>query len=79
MPARLSRQAANVAADDEPMDGHDAVIERTNPNRGPTTGGPEIWISGSNFPTGPTPLYAGFGDNFTRAVSGLYYHHWGND
>ena len=73
-----SRQAAIATSDEETMDGHDAVIERTNPNRGPMTGGPEIWISGSNFPQGLTPLYAGFGDNFTRAVGVLYYPHRGN-
>ena len=71
MPYRQSRQALNAASDEEIMDGRDAVIERTNPSRGPKTGGPEIWISGSNFPTGLTPLYARFGDNFARAVGVL--------
>jgi len=52
MPSRQSRQAATAASDEETMGGPDAVIERTNPSRERTTGGLEIWISGSNFPTG---------------------------
>jgi len=51
------------------MDGQGAVIEGTNPGRGPTTGGLEIWIYGSNLPNSPRPVYARFGDNVTRVVS----------
>ena len=58
------------AAFEETMDGRDAVIEETNPGRGPTTGGLNIWIHGSNLPGGSMPpLYARFGDNVTRVVS----------
>jgi hypothetical protein len=67
---RQSRQALNAASDEEPTDGWGTVVERTNPRRGPTTGGPEIWISGSNFPIG-LQVYVRFGDNFARAVSVL--------
>jgi len=66
MPSQQGRQVLNAASDRETADGQEAVIERTNPSRGPTTGGPEIWISGSNFPAGL--LYARFGDNFAHAV-----------
>ena len=61
------------------MDGPDAVIERTNPSRGPTAGGLEIWISGSNFPTGLTAIYARFGYNLTRPVGVLYCPHRGHN
>jgi hypothetical protein len=73
--SRQPRQAFNAATDEEPTDGQGAVIERTNPSRGPTTGGPEIWISGSNFPMGLT-LYARFGVNFARAVGVLSLSLW---
>ena len=56
------------ASNEETTDGWDAVIDRINPSRGPTTGGPEVWILSSNFPTGASPLYARFGDGFARAV-----------
>ena len=57
------------ASIEDPMDGQNAVIEGTNPGRGPTTGGIEIWIYGSNLPNGSTPLYARFGEHVTRVVS----------
>jgi len=75
MPPHQSRQAVTAASNEETMDGHDAVIESTNPSRGPTTGGPEIWILGSNIPTGLPSLYARFGDKFAIAVGVLYYAH----
>ena len=65
MPSCQSRQSTS---DEETLDGRNAVIERTNPSRGPMSGGPEIWISGSNFPTATTPFYARFGDHFALAV-----------
>ena len=58
-------------ANDEPVDGQGVVVERVNPKQGPTTGGPEIWISGSGFPTGLKPLYVRFGGNSARAVGVL--------
>jgi hypothetical protein len=70
MPPRRCRQAVNTASD-ETVDGRDVLVERTNPSRGPTIGGPEIWLSGSNFPTDLGPLYARFGDNFASAVGVL--------
>lgn len=71
MPSQQCRQTVNTASVEETADGRDLVIERINPSRGPTTGGPEIWISGSNFPIGLTSLYVRFGDNFARAVGVL--------
>ena len=71
MSYRQARQTLNAASDEEITDGGDVVVERTNPSRGPTTGGQEIFIQGSNFPTGLTPLFARFGDNFARAVGAL--------
>ena len=71
VPSHQRRQTVNTASVEGTEDGRDLVIERTNPSRGPTTGGPEIWISGSNFPTGLTSLYVRFGDNFARAVGVL--------
>ncbi len=68
MPSCRPHQAANAASDEETADGWGLVIERVYPNRGPTTGGPEICILGSNFPTDQMPLYASFGDNFARVV-----------
>ena len=68
-PSMVSRQSRQDTSDEETsLDGGNAVIERTNPSRGAMSGGPEIWISGSNFPTAKTPLYARFGDNFARVV-----------
>ena len=49
--------------------GKNAVIEGTNPGRGPTIGGIEIWIYGTNLLNGSTPLYARFGENVTCVVS----------
>ena len=71
MSYRQARQTPNAASDGEITDGCDAVVRITSPSRGPTTGGREIWISGSNFPTGLTPLYARFGDNIVPAVGVL--------
>ena len=65
--AMPSHQPA-AAASEGVIDGGDPVLEGINPNRGSTTGGMEIWIEGSNFPTGSLPLYARFGDNSSRAV-----------
>ena len=71
MPSQQSRQTVITSGVEGTADWQDLVIERTNPSRGPTTGGPEIWISGSSFPTGLTSLYVRFGDNFARAVGVL--------
>jgi len=79
MPSRQSRQTVIATSNEETTDGRDTVIERINPSQGPTTGGPEIWISGSNLPTGLTPLYARFGDNFAIAVGVLYHPHLANN
>ena len=51
------------------MDGQNAVIEGTDPSRGPTTGGIEIWIYGTSLPNGPLLLYTRFGENVTCVVS----------
>ena len=59
------------AGDEEAISGGDPVLEGINPNRGPIAGGREIWIEGSNLPTGSTPLYVRFGDNFSRVVGVL--------
>jgi len=67
--SRSTRILFPSATVEETMDGRDAVIEGTNPGRGPTTGGLDIWIYGSNLPDGSRPLYARFGDNVTRVVS----------
>ena len=48
----------------------DPVLSRVNPRRGSTRGGDEIVLIVSNLP--PTMrLYARFGSNFTRTVSGM--------
>ena len=65
-PVGISAPPASV---EDPMDGQNAVIEGTNPGRGPTTGGIEIYIYGTNLPNSSTPLYARFGENVTRVVS----------
>ena len=67
--SRSIRNSLPSATFEETTDGRDAVIEGTNPGRGPTTGGLDIWIYGSNLPDGSTPLYARFGDNVSRVVS----------
>ena len=69
--SRQCLPTVNAAGDAEVVDGRDLVIEKVVPNRGPTTGGPEVCILGSNFPTDQMPLYARFGDNFARAVGML--------
>ena len=68
MPLCRNNLAVSAAGRQETADGLDPVIEKVIPHRGPATGGPEIGIWGSNFPTDHMPLYAGFGDNFARAV-----------
>ena len=68
MPSCRNNLAVSAAGRQENEDGLDPVIEKVIPHRGPATGGPEIGILGSNFPTDHMPLYAGFGDNFARAV-----------
>ena len=65
-PVGISTPPATV---EDPMDGQNAVIEGTNPGRGPTTRGIENWIHGINLSNGSTPLYARFGENVTRVVS----------
>ena len=65
-PVGISALPATV---EDPMDGQDAVIKGTNPGRGPTTGGIEICIYGTNLPNGSTSLYARFGKNVARVVS----------
>ena len=71
IPSCRPHQAVNAASHQEFADGLDLVIEKVIPKQGPTTGGPEICIWGSNFPTDQRPLYARFGDNFARAVGVL--------
>ena len=71
MPSHQCRQTVSTPSGEEITDLRDLVIDGANPSRGPTTGGPEIWISGSNFPTGLMLLYVRFGDNFARAVGVL--------
>ena len=68
MPSHQYHQTVNTPSGEETADGRNLVIESINPSQGPTAGGPEIWISGSNFPTGLIPLYAKFGDNFAYVV-----------
>ena len=68
MPPHQCRQTVNTPSGEETVDGLNLVIERINPCQGPTAGGPEIWISGSNFPTHLMPLYARFGDNCAHVV-----------
>ena len=68
---RLPSPVAVNAARNETADGRNIVIVQANPRRGPMTGGTEIWIWGSDFPTDLMPLYARFGDNFTRVVGVL--------
>ena len=45
----------------------ETLLEEMVPGKGPTTGRVDIVLFGENFPSGP--LYVGFGDNWTRAVS----------
>ena len=71
LPSHQFRQTVNTPSSEGTADWRDLVIDGANPSRGPTTGGPEIWISGSNFPTGLMLLYVRFGDNFARAVGVL--------
>jgi hypothetical protein len=66
-----SRQLANAVSEEGMLDEREPVLQEANPSRGPTTGGLEIWIEGSNFPMSLTPLYARFGDNFARVVGTL--------
>ena len=68
VPSHQCRQTVSTAIVEEAADGWNPVIERINPSQGPTAGRPDIWISGSNFPTGLMPLYVRFGDNFAHAV-----------
>ena len=70
VPSSQYNQAVNTA-NDETAVGEGVVVEKVNPKQGPTVGGPEIWISGSNFPTDPRPLYVRFGVNPARVVSVL--------
>ena len=67
VPPRQCRQAVN-AVDDETADVQGVMVDMTNPKQGPTTGGPEIWVSGWNFPTDLRPLYVRFGNNPVCAV-----------
>ena len=66
-----TREDAPAGDEVDPTDGPTEVGEVT-PDRGPTTGGVRIVITGGNFPS--TPLYIRFGDFITRAVSGPQ--HW---
>ena len=59
-PVGISAPPATV---EDPMDGQKTVIEGTNSSCGPTTGGIEIRIYGTNLPNGSTPLYARFGEH----------------
>ena len=65
------RQPVIAANNEGTTDGRDPVLEGINPSRGPIAGGIEVWLEGSGFPIGLTPLYARFGDNFSRVVSAL--------
>ena len=67
--SRSTRIPLPSAIVEETTDRRDTVIEGTNPGRGPTTGGIDILIYGSNLPDGSRPLYARFGDNVARVVS----------
>ena len=67
-----SSQPVAATVEEEATDGRDPELQEANPSRGPTTGGLQIWIEGSDFPTGLMPLYARFGDNFARVVSTLF-------
>ena len=49
------------------------LLEDVVPEKGPMTGGIGIALFGENFPD--APLYAGFGDNWVRAVSHTRYHY----
>ena len=71
MPSRQYHQTVNVADDEKAADGWDLVIAKVVPNRGPTAGGPEVCLLGSNFPTDHGPLYVRFGDKFTPVVGML--------
>lgn len=66
-----SRPSVPPDRDEGIADGRGPVLEGINPNKGPISGGIDIWIEGSNIPTGLTPLYARFGDNFSRVVGAL--------
>ena len=68
---RLASPVVVNADRNETADGRNIVIVQANPRRGPMTGGTEIWIWGSGFPTDLMPLYARFGDNVTRVVGVL--------
>ena len=65
------RQPATPSNDEGTIDAEGPVLEGINPIRGPIAGGLEVWLEGSGFPTGLTPLYARFGDQFSRVVSVL--------
>ena len=67
-----SRQPVTATPEEETVDGRDPVLQEANPSRGPTTGGPQIWIEGTDFPTGLAQLYARFGDNFARVVCTIF-------
>ena len=45
----------------------DTLLEEVVPEKGPTTGRIQIILLGEHFPS--IPLYVGFGENWTRAVS----------
>jgi hypothetical protein len=70
IPSFQHHQAVHTA-NGETADEEGVVAERINPKQGPMNGGPEIWISGSNFPTGLGPLFVRFGGNPSRAVGVL--------
>ena len=70
IPSRRRHHAVNAARGETAV-GRNVLVKQCNPRRGPMTGGTEIWIWGSDFPTDPMPLYARFGDNFARVVGVL--------
>ena len=67
-----SHQPVTAMSEEETVDRRDPVLQEANPSRGPITGGPQIWIEGTDFPTGLAPLYARFGDNFARVVRTIF-------
>jgi hypothetical protein len=46
---------------------HPPYIEGVAPDKGPITGGPQVFVAGDNFPSGP--IYLRFGGASARAVS----------
>ena len=71
-PREVAIRPRQPVTEEETTLGTDPILQEANPSRGPTTGGLQIWIEGSDFPADLTPLYARFGDNFARVVGTLF-------